>query len=114
MIRHIWRLSEGGEDNLGLACTKDGLVLGRTPLIERQGRHFFVRKRSELERLLRRAYRTELAVDRLIPGLAIVASALNANDRGLACMPRSICGFPICPTEPRAMTWRQRTFSLNL
>jgi hypothetical protein len=86
MIRHIWRLSEGGEDDLGLACTKDGLVLGRTPLIERQDQHFFVRKRSELERLLRRAYRTELAVDRLIPGLAIVASALNANDRGLACI----------------------------
>jgi hypothetical protein len=39
MIRQIWRLSEGGADNLGLAFTNDGLVLGRTPLIEqRDGR----------------------------------------------------------------------------
>jgi hypothetical protein len=83
---HIWRLSEGGEDNLGLACTKDGLVLGHTPLVERRDRHFFVREKSEIERLLRRAYRSDLAVDRLMPGLAIVASALNANDRGLACI----------------------------
>ena len=83
---HIWRLSEGGEDNLGLACTKDGLVLGHTPLVERRDRHFFVREKSEIERLLRRAYWSDLAVDRLMPGLAIVASALNANDRGLACI----------------------------
>ena len=39
MIR-MWRLSEGGEDNLGLACTNEGLVLGRTPLIERRGSSF--------------------------------------------------------------------------
>jgi hypothetical protein len=83
---HIWRLSEGGEDNLGLACTKDGLVLGRTPLVERRDRRFFVREKGEIEQLLRRAYRTDLAADRLMPGLAIVASALNANDRGLACI----------------------------
>ena len=83
---YIWRLSEGGEDNLGLACTKDGLVLGHTPLVERRDRHFFVREKSEIERLLRRAYRSDLAVDRLMPGLEIVASALNANDRGLACI----------------------------
>jgi hypothetical protein len=83
---HIWRLSEGGEDNLGLACTKDGLLLGRTPLVERQDRRFFVREKIEIERLLRRAYRTDLAVDRLMPGLAIVASALNGNDSCLACI----------------------------
>jgi hypothetical protein len=83
---HIWRLSEGGEDNLGLACTKDGLILGRTLLVERRDGSFFVRERSEIERLLRRAYRTDLAVDRLMPGLATVASALNANDSCLACL----------------------------
>jgi hypothetical protein len=83
---HIWRLSEGGEDNLGLACTKDGLVLGRTPLVERRDLYFFVRERSEIERLLRRAYRTDLMVDRLMYGLASVASALNANDSCLACI----------------------------
>src|ERR1700726_1693717 len=83
---HIWRLSEGGEDNLGLACTKDGLVLGCTLLVERRDRSFFVRERSEIEQLLRRAYRTDLTVDRLMPGLATVASALNANDPCLACI----------------------------
>lgn len=86
MIHQVWRLSEYGEDNLGLACTKDGLVLGRTPLVERRDQRFFVREKSELERLLRRAYRTDLTVDRLMPGLATVASALNANDPCLACI----------------------------
>jgi hypothetical protein len=86
MIHQVWRLSEYGEDNLGLACTKDGLVLGRTPLVERRDQRFFVREKSEIERLLRRAYRTDLTVDRLMPGLATVASALNANDPCLACI----------------------------
>jgi hypothetical protein len=86
MIHQVWRLSEYGEDNLGLACTKDGLVLGRTSLVERRERRFFVREKSEIERLLRRAYRTDLRVDRLMPGLATVASALNANDPCLACI----------------------------
>jgi hypothetical protein len=38
MMHAFWRLTEAGPDNLGLACTDDGLVLGRTPLIERRGR----------------------------------------------------------------------------
>jgi hypothetical protein len=60
------------------------LVLGRTLRIERRDGRFVVRERAELERLLCRAYRRELAVDRLISGLVTVASALNANDQGLA------------------------------
>jgi len=36
MIR-FWRMNERTVDNLGLACTEDGLFLGRTPLIERRG-----------------------------------------------------------------------------
>ena len=33
MIHWIWRLSEeSGEDNLGLACTDQGLLLGGTAL----------------------------------------------------------------------------------
>ena len=43
-----------------------------------------VRERSEIERLLTRAYDGEPPVDRLMPGLATVASALNANDQCLA------------------------------
>jgi hypothetical protein len=85
MAHHFWRLSEGGDDNLGLACTDDGLFLGRTPLIERRGRQFAVRDRSEIERLFRRIdYIEEPAVDRLMPGLSSVASAMNANDQCLA------------------------------
>ena len=85
MILNIWRLSENsGDDNLGLTCTEQGLVLGRTALIERRDTSFVVRERSELEHLLGCAYRTKLNVDRLMPGLATVAAAFNANDQGLA------------------------------
>ncbi len=86
MIRQLWRLSEGGGDNLGLACLDEGLVLGRTPLIERRHDRFVVRDRHDIERLLSLAYRAEFAADRLIPGLQTVASALNAHDRCLACI----------------------------
>jgi hypothetical protein len=85
MIPKIWRLSENvGHDNLGLACSEQGLVLGRTPLIERRDGRFVVRERSELECLFRLAYGREATAQRLMPGLATVASALNANDHGLA------------------------------
>ncbi|HUI15883.1 MAG TPA: hypothetical protein VL048_20675 [Xanthobacteraceae bacterium] len=68
-MHQIWRLSEYHQGNLGLACTEDGLFLGRTPLIERQGARFAMRTRTEIERLLSRAYEADLAVDRLLPGL---------------------------------------------
>jgi len=85
MIHRVWRLSENsGDDNLGLTCTEQGLMLGRTALIERCDGCFVVRERSEIEQLLSRAYRTKLNVNQLMPGLATVATALNANDQGLA------------------------------
>jgi hypothetical protein len=84
MLHQFWRLSECGDDNLGLAVTADALVLGRTPLIERHDGHFVVRDRREIERLLGCAYRAEAAADRLMPGLAAVAAALNADDQCLA------------------------------
>jgi hypothetical protein len=84
MTHHLWRLSEAGPDNLGLACTEEGLLLGQTPLIERRDGRFVVRARSDMERLLKRAYLAEPAIDRLMPGLATVAAALNANDPCLA------------------------------
>ncbi len=68
------------------------MVLGTTLLIERRDTRFVVRKRHEIERLLDRGYRdypqqpSELDVDRLMPRLATVASALNANDPCLACI----------------------------
>jgi hypothetical protein len=85
MIPKIWRLSENsGDDNLGLACTEQGLVLGRTPLIERREGRFVVREQSELECLFSLAYGREATAHRLMPGLATVASALNADDQALA------------------------------
>jgi hypothetical protein len=81
---HMWRLSEAGEDNLGLACSDDGLLIGRTPLIEKRDGHFAVREQREIERLLSRAYRSEISADRIMSGLATVARALNANDQCLA------------------------------
>jgi hypothetical protein len=71
-------------NNLGLACTDHGLVLGRTPLIERRDDRFVVRERSEIECLFSLAYGREATARRLIGGLATVASALNAKDQGLA------------------------------
>jgi len=78
MIHQVWRLSEYGQDNLGLACTQQGLTLGRTPLIERRDGRFVVRERSEIARLLGRAYQSEVAVARLVPGLTTLAAAQRA------------------------------------
>jgi len=50
MIYPFWRLSEAGPDNLGLACTDDGLLLGHTSLIERRAEHYVVRERYEIDR----------------------------------------------------------------
>jgi hypothetical protein len=84
MFHPIWRLSEAGTDNLGLACDGEGLFLGRTALIERRGERFVVRDRGDIQRLLCRAYRTEVDAGLLMCGLATVAGALNANDLLLA------------------------------
>jgi hypothetical protein len=85
MIHRIWRLSEtSAPNNLGLACTDQGLLLGRTPLIERRDSRFVVRERDVIERLLSHAYRTSFSASRIMPGLATVAAALNADDQGLA------------------------------
>jgi hypothetical protein len=81
---HMWRLSEAGDDNLGLACSDDGLLIGRTPLIEKRDGHFVVREQREIEQLLSRAYRSEISADRIMSGLATVARALNTNDQCLA------------------------------
>jgi hypothetical protein len=80
-MHKMWRLSEAGPHNLGLACTGDGLLLGHTSLIEHRDGRFVVRTRDEIERLLKCAYDGEPPVDRLMSGLVRVASALNANDQ---------------------------------
>jgi hypothetical protein len=82
-VWHMWRLREADDENLGLAFTDDNLLIGRTPLIEKHGQ-FVVRQQHDIERLLSRAYRSEIRADRLMSGLATVARALNANDQCLA------------------------------
>ncbi len=84
MTYYMWRLSEAGPNNLGLACTDDGLLLGRTPLIERRDGSFVVREQHDIERLLQRAYQHAGSAERLMTGLVTVAHALNANDHCLA------------------------------
>jgi hypothetical protein len=84
MIYPLWRLSEDAPDNLGLACTDYGLLLGQALLIERCNGRFVARERHEIERLLKSVFPEGLAVDRLMSGLTTVASALNANDPALA------------------------------
>jgi CDI toxin restriction endonuclease-like domain len=83
-MHQIWRLSEASDNNLGLACTEQGLLLGRTSLIERRDTRFVVRERHEIKRLLYKAYAAEPPLDRLMHGLANVAAALNVNDQCLA------------------------------
>jgi len=99
MTYHMWRLSEGGPDNLGLACTDDGLLIGRTPLIERRDGRFVVRERDEIERLLQRGHRYIGEADRLMPGLAVVARALNADDPCLARIAAVQLKLPDLPSE---------------
>jgi hypothetical protein len=84
MIYPMWRLSEDTPDNLGLAFTDDGLLLGRTPLIERRNGCFVVREWSEIVRLVKHSFPDGVAADQLMPGLARIAAALNANDQALA------------------------------
>jgi hypothetical protein len=98
MIRY-WRLNERTADNLGLACTEDGPFLGRTPLIERRDQRYVVRERSEIERLLKRAYQNAPAADGLMSRLATVAAALNADDQCLARIAAVHLQIPDLPSE---------------
>ncbi len=106
MTYYMWRLSEAGPNNLGLACTDDGLLLGRTPLIERRDGSFVVREQHDIERLLQRAYQHAGSAERLMTGLVTVAHALNANDHcwreSQPCTSRS----QTYQTPPRANAWR--------
>jgi hypothetical protein len=99
MTYRIWRLSEAGPKNLGVACTGDGLVLGTTALIERRDGRFVVRAHDDIERLLQRAYQHVETAERLMPGLVVVAHALNAND---PCMARIAAVHLKIPDLPNA------------
>jgi len=107
-MNQMWRLSEAGPRNLGLACTDDGLWLGHTSLIERRDGRFVVRERGEIERLLKCAYDGEPPVDQLMSGLARVASALNANDQCLARIAAVHVQMPDLRVPRSATRWRRK------
>jgi hypothetical protein len=109
MLVQFWRLSEAGESSLGVACTSDGLLLGRTALVERCGGRFIVREQREIERLFDRAYEDASAAARIMSGLGTVAAALNGGDRCLACIAAVHLRIPDLPDFPRATAWRRRT-----
>lgn len=81
---HLWRLSAGGDRNLGLCCTEAGLSLGRTPLIERRGATYVVRPQSDLDRLFGRAYGSQANAAQILRGLDAVAVALGQRNLALA------------------------------
>lgn len=84
MSYHIWRLGDAGADNLGLAVSEDGLLLGRTLLVERRDGRFIARERKDVERLLQSGHRLIGQANRLMHGLDVVARALNTDDPCLA------------------------------
>ena len=56
-------------------------MLGRIALVERRDGRFVAREPSEIARLVKYSFRNGIAVERLLPGLGLVASALNASDQ---------------------------------
>jgi hypothetical protein len=105
---HVWKLSEGGDRSFGLSSSEDRVFLGRSPLIEHREGGYVVRPRADLERLLGRAYRAEINLDRLIPGFALSPSRSTRKTSVWRRSPRRSCVCPICRTKSRAATWRPR------
>jgi hypothetical protein len=68
-------------------------------LVERRDDRFFVRKREEIARLFERAYGRDISVDRLMPGLANVAAALNGSDLCLAGLAAVHLKIPALPNR---------------
>src|SRR5579863_1966687 len=77
---HIWTLSKGGEESLGLSCTPDGLFLGRTSLLDCEDGRFVPRSQADLEKLTRAGFGIDVSLNHVMPGLTAVASALSKND----------------------------------
>jgi hypothetical protein len=80
----LWKLSSGGDQSLGPACDERGVFIGRTPLLERDERGYRLRGAEDLGRLLRHVYGDGVALDRVLPGLRIVAAALGERNLALA------------------------------
>ena len=75
------------------------MLLGRTLLVERRDARFVVREPDEVDRLLTRAYQNAPPLNRLMPGFAAVAGALNANDLCLAHIAAVHLRIPDLPSQ---------------
>ncbi len=93
------KLSSGGDGAFGLSCTEEGLFLGHTALVERHAQGYVVRPPAELERLLARAYGTEIPLHQVMPGFRVVAAALDAHNLGLAHIAAVHLRMPDLPDE---------------
>jgi hypothetical protein len=105
--QHIWRLSKCGDQNLALACTEDGLFLGRTPLLERHGGGL-LRPRDDIERLLSHAYGPAIGVERLLGSPQPHPLSPKRTFASLR-SPRCSYGCLIFRTGSLETVWRPRT-----
>lgn len=80
----IWTLDEGGQDALGLSCSRDGLFLGGTALIEMKESRYVIRSKQEIDGLIKAGYGMKANGARLMSGLRAVAAALAEGNFGRA------------------------------
>jgi len=65
---------------LGLSCTESGLSLAGVPLLRKSATGFAPRPATVIETLIRAAYGEQIQATDLLPGIDVVARALNRGD----------------------------------
>ena len=88
-----YRLSDEPRD-FGLSCTVQGLTLAGVPLLKRTAAGFQPRPAWEIDRLLVRAYRTDIDGDGVAAGLGTVARALNEGEMARAMIAAVLLKLP--------------------
>jgi len=73
-----------GAKSLGLGCSLEGLTLAGVPLLRITPAGFSPRPASEIGALMKGAYGLDIDPAKLVPGLDVVAEALNRGDLGRA------------------------------
>jgi len=79
LIERSFRLTNG-PGGLGLSCTESGLSLAGVPLLENSEVGFVPRSATEIEALVRAAYDGDVAAADLLPGIHVIARALNRGE----------------------------------
>jgi hypothetical protein len=88
-----YRLSDEPRQ-FGLSCSDRGLTLAGVPLLTRTEAGFRPRPVWEVDRLLGRAYRTNVDLDGLMGGLGAVARALNDGEMARAMIAALLLKLP--------------------